>query len=85
MIEENYNGVTYRLVTEDEMQPVSLGDAIVNFRDEETTLKNAACPRHEASTGRVNGYYPSVYGLRWVEVLDYNVEFLDEYEDYCNG
>lgn len=66
MIEETYNGVTYRLVTEDEMQPVSYGDAIMNHRDEPDTIKNAACPRHEASSGRVNGYFPHVYDLKWV-------------------
>jgi len=28
MIEENFNGATFRLVTEDDMQPVSLNDPI---------------------------------------------------------
>ena len=81
MIEENFNGATFRLVTENDMQPVSLNDPIENFRGEPDVLRNAVCPRHGGSTGRVNNYYPSVYGLKWVEVLDYNVEFVDEYDE----
>jgi len=81
MIEENFNGATFRLVTENDMQPVSLNDQIVNFRGEPDVLRNAVCPRHGASSGHVNGYYAHVYGLKWVEVLDYNVEFVDEYDE----
>ena len=81
MIEENFNGATFRLVTENDMQPVSLNDPIENFRGEPDVLRNAVCPRHGASSGHVNGYYAHVYGLKWVEVLDYNVEFVDEYDE----
>jgi len=81
MIEENFNGATFRLVTENDMQPVSLNDPIENFRGEPDVLKNATCPRHGGSTGRVNNYYPSVYGLKWVEVSDYNVDFVEEYDE----
>ena len=66
MIEENYNGILYRLVKQETGEPVSIGDTIVNFRDEPDKIKNAACPRHEASSGRVNGYFPHVYDLEWV-------------------
>ena len=41
MIEENFNGATFRLVTENDMQPVSLNDPIENFRGEPDVLKNA--------------------------------------------
>jgi hypothetical protein len=66
MIEENYNGILYRLVKQETGEPVSIGDDIVNFRDEPDKIKNAVCPRHEASSGRVNGYFPHVYDLKWI-------------------
>jgi hypothetical protein len=81
MIEENFNGATFRLVTEDDMQPVSLNDPIENFRGEPDVLRNATCPRHGASSGHVNGYYAHVYGLKWVEVLDYNQDLMVDCEE----
>tara|TARA_Y100001951_G_scaffold71977_1_gene58841 strand:+ start:2006 stop:2368 length:363 start_codon:yes stop_codon:yes gene_type:complete len=69
MIEENFNGATFRLVTEDDMQPVSLNDPIENFRGEPDVLRNATCPRHGASSGHVNGYYAHVYGLNGLRYL----------------
>ena len=81
MIEENFNGTTFRLVTENDMQPVSLNDPIENHRGEPDVLRNATCPRHGASSGHVNGYYAHVYGLRWVEVLDYNQDLMVDCEE----
>jgi succinyl-CoA synthetase beta subunit len=48
--------------------PVSKGDAITDFRGEACTLDSAEIPRHAASTGRVNNFFPSVFGLKWVVV-----------------
>jgi len=66
MIEENYNGVLYRLVKKETGEPVSIGDTILNFRDEPDKIKNASCPKKESSTGHVNGYYAQVYDLKWI-------------------
>lgn len=55
---------------------VSTGDTLVDFRGETATLIGATPPHKPSSTGRVyvrdeDGhqceYYPSVYGLKWVE------------------
>ena len=48
--------------------PVSKGDAITDFRGDACTLDSAEIPRHAASTGRVNNFFPSVFGLKWVVV-----------------
>jgi len=69
MIEENFNGLVYRLVKQETGEPVSIGDPIENHRGEPTTIRNAACPRHEASSGRVNNYFPHVYDLEWIKVV----------------
>ena len=46
--------------------PVDIGSPLVDFRGDETVLESAEVPRSENSTGRVNNYYPSVFGLEWV-------------------
>ena len=47
---------------------MSKGDAITDFRGDSCTLDSAEIPRHAASTGRVNNFFPSVFGLKWVMV-----------------
>lgn len=47
---------------------MSKGDAITNFRGETGVIESAEIPRHSASTGRVNNFFPSVFSLRWVVV-----------------
>ena len=56
MIEENYNGTLFRLVKQKTGEPVSIGDPVVNHRG-------------EASSGRVNNYFPHVYDLEWIKVV----------------
>ncbi len=50
--------------------PVSKGDAITDFRGDACTLESAEIPRHAASTGRVNNFFPSVFNLEW-KVVQY--------------
>jgi len=47
---------------------MSEGDAITNFRGEASVIESAEIPRHAASTGRVNNFFPSVFSLKWVMV-----------------
>jgi succinyl-CoA synthetase beta subunit len=47
---------------------MSKGDAITDFRGEAGVIESAEIPRHAASTGRVNNFFPSVFSLRWVMV-----------------
>ena len=58
------NGRLWMLV-DSEGNPVSRGDAITSFRGEVCTLGSAEIPRHAASTGRVNNFFPSVFNLEW--------------------
>ena len=48
-------------------EPVSIGQDLVDFRGDCAVLTDAECPRHEASTGRVNNFFPSVFNLKWVK------------------
>jgi len=63
---EVLNNVKWRLVDENH-EPVSIGQDLVDFRGDCAVLTDAECPRHEASTGRVNNFFPSVFNLKWVE------------------
>jgi hypothetical protein len=66
---EVLNGVTWQLVNE-KHEPVYGGDRIVDFRGNASVITSAEPPRHAASTGRVNNFFPSVFDLKWVEVCD---------------
>ncbi len=67
-----------RLIKESTGEEVKTGDVAHDFRGEAAIVTGWAQPRHEGSTGRVyvkemneqgftGEYYPSVYGLKWVE------------------
>jgi hypothetical protein len=63
---EVLNGVTWRLVDEN-LEAVSIGQGLVDFRGDSAVLTDAQCPRHDGSTGRVNNFFPSVFDLKWVK------------------
>lgn len=63
------NGVKWQLVDKNR-EPVYDGDHIVDFRGNASVITSAEPPRHAASTGRVNNFFPSVFDLKWVEVCD---------------
>ena len=56
------------MLVDSDGNPMSKGDAITDFRGDACTLDSAEIPRHSASTGRVNNFFPSVFSLRWVVV-----------------
>ena len=64
MIREDSNGCQWMLV-DSKHQPVSRGDVITNSRGEKTVIDSAEAPRHSGSTGRVNNFFPGVFGLQW--------------------
>ena len=70
---EVLNGVTWRLVDENH-EPVSIGQDLVDFRGDSAVLTDAQCPRlfilYDGSAGRVNNFFPSVFNLKWVKVCD---------------
>lgn len=67
-----------RLINEKTGNEVKTGEVVHDFRGEAAIITGWQEPRHSASTGRVHvkemneqgftgEYYPSVYGLKWVE------------------
>lgn len=67
-----------RLIKETTGEEVKRGDIAHDFRGKAAIVTGWAVPRHAASTGRVyvremneqgftGEYYPSVYGLKWVD------------------
>lgn len=67
-----------RLVRESTGEEVKTGEVVHDFRGKAAILTSWALPKSPASTGRVyikemnergltGEYYPSVYGLKWVE------------------
>ena len=70
MIRE-FEGVLWELIDTETNLPVNIGDTITNFRGETEVLGEHGYnepPRHEASTGRVHGKFPTVFNLKWVVV-----------------
>ncbi len=72
---QQIDSVTWRLVRQEDGQPVQLGERLATrtareFKDG-ATLTGGRPPLHAASTGRVwvdgcGEYFPSVFGLQWV-------------------
>ena len=67
-----------RLIKETTGVEVKSGDVVHCFKGQAAIVTGWAMPKHSGSTGRVHvkemkengfemGYYPSVYGLKWVE------------------
>jgi len=67
-----------RLIKETTGVEVNTGDIVHDFRGKAAYVTGWATPRHSGSTGRVyvkemndqgftGEYYPSVYGLKWVD------------------
>ena len=65
---KNYAGNEVKLVRIDTGVEVSVGDAVVCSRGVEDTVRGIYPPHKSSSSGKVNMYYPSVYGLKFVEV-----------------
>lgn len=61
----------WKLVDEKTNAPVSMGQAIVSFRGEEMKLLGGNPPHKPSSSGKIwvedGEYYPSVFGLKWIE------------------
>jgi hypothetical protein len=67
-----------RLIKETTGVEVKTGDIVHDFRGKAAYVTGWALPKHSGSTGRVHvkemsdrpfsgEYYPSVYGLKWVD------------------
>jgi len=67
-----------KLIYETTGKPVNTGDVAHDFRGDAAIVTGWQEPRHSGSTGRVHvkemneqgftgEYYPSVYGMKWVE------------------
>ena len=64
----NYDGVEVKLVCIYTGVEVSMGDAVVCSRGVKDTVRGIYPPHKPSSSGKVNMFYPSVYGLKFVEV-----------------
>ena len=47
---------------------VKQGDPIVSFRGNKDTVRFCEPPHKPSASGKVNGYYASVYNLKYVEI-----------------
>ena len=66
----NYAGIEMVLVDAN-MKHVTFGAIIKDFRGNLDEITSFNPPHKASSSGRVNGYYPSVYGLQWIPVKEY--------------
>jgi hypothetical protein len=64
----NYDGVEVKLVRIDTGAEVSIGDPVVTSRGVEDVVRGIYPPHKPSSSGKVNMYYASVYGLEFREV-----------------
>ncbi len=67
---KNYDGVEVKLVRMDTGVRVNIGDPVVTSRGVKDTVRGIYPPHKPSSSGKVNMYYPSVYGLQFVPVLE---------------
>ena len=65
---KNYDGIEVKLVRIDTGVEVNIGDPVVTSRGVNDTVRGIYPPHKPSSSGKVNMYYPSVYGLQFVEV-----------------
>lgn len=68
MIKTGYDGKQFRLINKDTGTEVNEGDDIMSFRGEASTVNYGEAPHKPSANGKVNGYYASVYDLKWEEV-----------------
>jgi len=65
---KNWRNKEVQLIEESTGQVVNKGDVITTFRGETSIVRDVNPPHKPSSSGRVNGYYASVWGLKFVEV-----------------
>lgn len=65
---KNWRNKEVQLINEKTGEVVNKGDIIVTFRGERSILREAYPPHKPSASGRVNGYYASVWGLKFVEL-----------------
>jgi|LakMenE01Jun11ns_1017448.scaffolds.fasta_scaffold9959586_22 hypothetical protein len=68
MIKMGYDNKQFKLINKDTGIEVNEGDDIVSFRGVATKVNYVQAPHKPSSSGKVNGYYASVYNLKWEEI-----------------
>ena len=66
----NYRGKQVQLVNETTGVRVLIGDTITSFRGQRAIVREVEPPHKPSASGRVNGYYASVWGLKFVELYE---------------
>ena len=64
----NYRNKEVKLIDVNTGNEVNIGDKLVDFRGGESEARYFEPPHKASSSGKVNGYYASVYGLKYVEI-----------------
>jgi hypothetical protein len=64
----NWRNKEVQLVNETTGVRVSTGDTITSFRGQQSIVRDVEPPHKPSASGRVNGYYASVWGLKFVEL-----------------
>tara|TARA_Y100000114_G_scaffold86296_1_gene79839 strand:- start:4599 stop:4799 length:201 start_codon:yes stop_codon:yes gene_type:complete len=64
----DYAGRKVALVDANTGVEIKKGDAIVTFRGKSDEVRFIEPPHKPSASGRVNGFYASVYGLKFVVV-----------------
>lgn len=67
MIKTGYDNKRFKLIDKNGNE-VNEGDSIVSFRGVSTTVNFVEPPHKPSASGKVNGYYASVYNLKWEEI-----------------
>lgn len=65
---KNYRNKEVKLVHIETGVEFKKGDKVTTFRGEEAIIRDLYPPHKSSASGRVNGYYASVYNLKYVEV-----------------
>lgn len=65
---KNWRNKEVQLIEELTGKVINKGDTIFTFRGEESIVRDVYPPHKPSASGRVNGYYASVWGLKFVEL-----------------
>lgn len=63
----DYRGKQVKLVNKSTGIEVKKGDEVTSFRNEKTTVRSIEPPHKSSATGKINGFYTTVYNCIFVD------------------